>query len=143
MMKNLVFSFLFLFCGVFAFAQSPVGVWKTIDDETGKPKSHVEITEKNGKLYGKVVKILTPGKEKSVCDKCEGAKKNQPILGMEILSGVEKDGKNSWDDGKILDPNKGKTYDVSLELENANKLKVRGYMGVSLLGRTQYWERVK
>lgn len=142
-MKNLFLTLMFIFAGTYAFGQSAVGTWKTIDDETGKAKSYVEIYEKGGKLYGKVTKILTAGKENSVCDKCTDARKNKPILGMEILSAVEKDGKNSWDDGKILDPNKGKVYDVSLELENADKLKVRGYMGVSLLGRTQYWHRVK
>lgn len=142
-MKNLLLFFLFLFVGTYLFGQSAVGTWKTIDDETGKAKSYVEIYEKGGKLYGKVVKILTKGKENAVCDKCSDSRKNKPILGMEILTAVEPDGKNEWDDGEILDPNKGKTYDVSLELLNADKLKVRGYMGVSLLGRTQYWYRVK
>lgn len=142
-MRNLVLAFVFLFAGTYVFGQSAVGTWKTIDDETGKAKSYVEITEKGGKLYGKVVKILTPGKENAVCSKCDGDLKNKPIKGMQILSGVEKDGKKKWDDGKILDPNKGKTYDVSLELITADKLKVRGYIGFSMLGRTQYWYRVK
>ena len=142
-MKNYVLGILFLFVGTFLSAQSAVGTWKTIDDETGKAKSHVEIYEKDGKLYGKVVKILDPAKQNAVCDKCDGAKANKPILGLEILSGVEPDGKNEWDDGEILDPNKGKTYDVSLELVEADKLKVRGYLGISMLGRTQYWTRVK
>lgn len=142
-MKNYVFAFLMLFSGALMLAQSPIGVWKTIDDETGKAKSHVQIYEQNGALYGKVIKILTPGKQDAVCSSCSGSLKNKPITGMVILSKVKKDGKNKWDDGKILDPNKGKTYSVSLELENANKLKVRGYLGFSLLGRTQYWERVK
>ncbi|MDO5655826.1 MAG: DUF2147 domain-containing protein [Flavobacteriaceae bacterium] len=142
-MKNLILSLFCMLIGSAAFAQSPIGVWKTVDDETGQAKSHVEITEKNGKLYGKVIKILTPGKENAVCDKCSDQRKNKPILGMEILTGVKKDGKKKWDDGKILDPNKGKTYDVSIEVVEADKLKVRGYMGVSMLGRTQYWQRVK
>lgn len=141
-MRNLILSSLFLFIGVFTFAQSPVGIWKTIDDETGKAKSHVEIYEQKGKLYGKVIKILDPKKQNAVCSKCKKDKKNKPILGMVIVEGLEKDGKK-WDDGKILDPNKGKIYDVSMELESEDKLKVRGYVGFSLLGRTQYWYRVK
>lgn len=142
-MKNYVLALLFLSLGSFMLAQSPVGVWKTIDDETGKAKSHVQIYEQNGDLYGKVIKILTPGKENAVCTGCSGANKNKPINGLVILEKVKKVGKNKWDNGTILDPNKGKTYSVSIELKDANKLKLRGYMGFSLLGRTQYWERVK
>lgn len=142
-MKNVLFTMMFLLASAFMFGQSAVGTWKTIDDETGKAKSHINIYEKDGKLYGKVIKLLTPGRENATCTKCKGNKKNKPIVGMVVLSGVEKDGKNKWDDGEILDPKKGKTYDVSLELVNANKLKVRGYLGFSMLGRTQYWERVK
>jgi len=142
-MKNYLIAFIFLISGSMMLAQSPIGLWKTIDDETGKAKSHVQIYEQNGALYGKVVKILTVGKENAVCSECDGTKKNKPINGMIILEDVKKVGKKKWDNGEILDPNKGKTYSVSLELENADKLKVRGYMGFSLLGRTQYWHRVK
>ena len=142
-MKNYLIAFIFLISGSMMLAQSPIGLWKTIDDETGKAKSHVQIYEQNGALYGKVVKILTAGKENAVCSECDGTKKNKPINGMIILEDVKKVGKKKWDNGEILDPNKGKTYSVSLELENADKLKVRGYMGFSLLGRTQYWHRVK
>lgn len=141
-MKNVLLMGLFLFMGSMLFAQSPVGTWKTVDDETGKAKSHIEIYEQDGKLYGKVVKILTDNKN-AVCSECSDNRKNKPVLGMVVLEGVEKTKKNKWDDGKILDPNKGKIYDVSLELLNENKLKVRGYMGISMLGRTQYWYRVK
>lgn len=142
-MKKGVLTLMFaLVCGL-GYAQSVLGTWKTIDDETGKAKSYVEIYKKSdGKLYGKVVKILTAGKENAKCTKCSGSKKNQPILGMEILYGLEQDGE-VWDDGDILDPNKGKEYSCKIELENKDKLKVRGYLGFSLLGRTQYWYRVK
>lgn len=142
-MKNLLTTMMFLLVGTFMFGQTAVGTWKTIDDESGKAKSHIKIYEKGGKLYGKVVKLLTPGRENAVCTECKGDKKNKPIVGMVVLSGVEKDGKNKWDDGEILDPKKGKVYDVSLELISAEKLKVRGYLGFSMLGRTQYWYRVK
>lgn len=141
-MKNVILSLLFLFVGTFTMAQSPVGIWKTIDDETGQAKSHVQIYEQNGQLFGKVVKILDPAKQNAVCDGCSGKRKNQRILGMEILSGLKPSG-SKWDNGKIIDPNKGKEYSSSLEMDGADKLKVRGYMGISLLGRTQTWHRVR
>lgn len=128
--------------GTFVFGQSPVGTWKTIDDETGKAKSHVEIFEKDGKLYGKVVKILTPGKENAKCDKCGGALKGKPINGMVILNGLKKDG-NEWNGGKIIDPNTGKEYKASLKLNGKDKLDVRGYIGISLVGRTQTWQKLQ
>ena len=142
-MKNIITVFILFCSSSLLFAQSPIGIWKTIDDETGAEKSHVQIYEQNGNLYGKVIKILTPGKENAVCLNCSGSKKNKPINGMIILENVKKVNDKKWDNGEILDPNKGKTYKVSLELENPDKLKVRGYVGFSLLGRTQYWHRVK
>ncbi|MGI9525503.1 MAG: DUF2147 domain-containing protein [Weeksellaceae bacterium] len=141
-MKNLLFTGLFLFLGSFLMGQSAVGTWKTVDDETGEAKSYIQVYEKGGELYGKVIEILTDKKD-AVCSSCKGKNKNKKIVGMVVLEGVEKDGENKWDDGKILDPNNGKIYDVSLELVEKNKLKVRGYIGFSMLGRTQYWYRVK
>ncbi len=127
--------------GIAANAQSVTGKWKTIDDETGKAKSVVEIYEVNGKIFGKVIEILDKSKEDKVCDKCSGSKKNKPIKGLVILENLEKDGEE-WNGGKILDPTSGKTYKCYISLENNNKLKVRGYVGISLMGRTQYWQRV-
>lgn len=123
-----------------SFSQSVTGKWKTIDDVTGKEKSYVEIYENNGKIYAKIVELLTPGEENNVCDKCEGAKKDQPIKGMVVIEGLSKNGKE-WSDGTILDPKTGKVYKCYITLESKNKLKVRGYIGFSLLGRTQYWYR--
>lgn len=121
-----------------AFAQStPVGTWKTIDDETGKAKSYVKIYESKGKLYGKVTKLLLkPGAK---CTECSGKNKNKPIEGMLILWNLKKDG-DEYEDGTILDPSKGKTYDAKIWLDG-KKLKVRGYIG--FLYRTQTWIRVK
>ena len=124
------------------YAQSPIGTWKTIDDETKQAKSYVEIFEKDGKLYGKVTKILTKGKEDAKCTDCSGALKNKPILGMQILSGLKKDGKE-WNGGKIIDPNSGKEYKAKMSLNGNDKLDVRGFIGISLVGRTQTWQRVK
>ena len=141
MKKTFLFS-LILFLGTFVFGQSPIGTWKTIDDETGKEKSYVEIFEKDGKLYGKVSKILTKGKENSKCDKCSGELKGKPILGMVVLNGLKKDG-NEWTGGKIIDPNSGKEYKATVKLNGKDKLDVRGYVGISLVGRTQTWQKVK
>jgi len=124
---------------------SPVGRWTTIDDETKKPKSVISIYEENGKLFGKIEKLfLEPNEEQNpVCDKCEGAWKNKPILGMVILRDLQKDD-DEWSGGKILDPGNGKTYKCKIALEDGGKkLKVRGYIGMSLLGRTQHWVRAE
>jgi uncharacterized protein (DUF2147 family) len=130
-----------------ALAQAPnaVGRWTTIDDATKKPKSVVTIWEENGKLYGKIEKLFRePNEEQNpVCDKCEGALKNQPILGMTILRDLKKDG-SEWTGGNILDPGNGKTYNCIIAVEDGGKkLKVRGFIGVPLLGRTQYWVRAE
>lgn len=143
MKKQFLYSLFFVMAGLFSVqAQTVLGKWKTIDDESGKAKSVVEIYENNGKIYGKVVEIFDKTKEDKVCDKCEGSKKNKPIKGMVILEGLSKKG-SSWEGGTILDPNSGKVYKCIISLENKDKLKLRGYVGISLLGRTQYWERVK
>ncbi|MEL1254702.1 DUF2147 domain-containing protein [Flavobacterium sp. DGU38] len=123
-------------------AQGVVGKWKTIDDETGEVKSIVEVYEKSGKIYAKVVDILRADHKKDVCKKCEGAEKNKPILGMVIMNGLKKDG-DEYNGGTILDPTNGKKYKCYITLESADKLKLRGYVGISLVGRTQYWTRVK
>lgn len=143
MKKQFLYSLFFVMAGLFsAQAQTVLGKWKMIDDETGKAKSVVEIYENNGKIYGKVIEIFDKTKEDKVCEKCEGSKKNKPIKGMVILEGLSKK-ESSWEGGTILDPNSGKVYKCIISLENKDKLKLRGYVGISLLGRTQYWERVK
>ncbi|MFV0190099.1 MULTISPECIES: DUF2147 domain-containing protein [unclassified Empedobacter] len=141
MKKSILFGLFFMLTSLM-YAQSPIGTWKTIDDETKQAKSYVEIFEKDGKLYGKVTKILTKGKEDVKCTDCSGALKNKPILGMQILSGLKKDGKE-WNGGKIIDPNSGKEYKAKMSLNGNDKLDVRGFIGISLVGRTQTWQRVK
>ncbi|WP_313360299.1 DUF2147 domain-containing protein [Empedobacter sp.] len=141
MKKSILFGLFFMLTSLM-YAQSPIGTWKTIDDETKQAKSYVEIFEKDGKLYGKVTKILTKGKEDAKCTDCSGELKNKPILGMQILSGLKKDGKE-WNGGKIIDPNSGKEYKAKMSLNGNDKLDVRGFIGISLVGRTQTWQRVK
>ena len=121
-------------------AQSVEGVWKTID-ESGEALSHVEIYEKEGKLYGDIVKLLTSSDEE-LCTECPGDKKNKPFLGLQILWDLEDQG-DEYDDGKIMDPENGKVYSCKLWLEDENELIVRGYMGFSMLGRSQTWYRVR
>ena len=128
-----------------AFAQdpSPVGLWKNIDDVSGKPKALIRITEENGVVQGKIEKLFrAPGEEQNpLCDKCSDARKNQPIVGMVFMSGLKKDGKE-YSGGDILDPDNGKVYKSKLKLaDGGKKLEVRGYIGVPLLGRSQTWLR--
>ena len=118
-----------------------IGKWKTIDDVTGKPLSVIEIYEKSGKIYGKVHEIIDPINRKKLCINCAGEDKDKPILGMVVIKGLVKDGEE-YSSGKILDPKSGKLYKCYITLEGNDKLKVRGFIGISLFGRTQHWHRV-
>ncbi|MGE0100016.1 MAG: DUF2147 domain-containing protein [Hydrogenophaga sp.] len=129
-----------------AFAQmSPVGLWKTIDDDTKKEKSLVRITESNGVYSGKIEKFLDPdSKPDAVCDKCTDERKDKPILGMTILRNLKQsaDDKTVYDGGDIVDPNNGKVYRSRLKpIEDGKKLEMRGYIGPFY--RTQVWLRVE
>ncbi|MDL1914117.1 MAG: DUF2147 domain-containing protein [Bergeyella sp.] len=141
MKKNVMLTFLFvMFCG-FASAQI-VGKWKTVDDETGQAKSIVEIYKKSdGKYYGKITELLVKPKNKE-CVKCVDDRKNSPIVGMEIIRGLKKEG-DEYSQGTILNPKNGKIYRCTIKRESGNRLRVRGFIGVSLLGKTQIWEEVK
>lgn len=120
---------------------SPVGYWTTIDDETNQPKAIVHIEQRNGTLYGRIVKLINPKEKNPICEECLGNKKNQPVTGLEILWGLKPDD-DEWSGGYILDPESGKEYRCTMEvIEGGNRLKVRGYIGISLLGRTQEWRR--
>jgi len=125
-------------------AESPAGRWQTIDDETGKPKSIVEIQQAaDGTLTGKVVQILqSEHGPNPLCSECEDERKDQPITGMTILWDLKPDGEQVWSDGTILDPAKGKTYRSKARLlDGGDKLEVRGYIGIEALGRSQTWVR--
>lgn len=123
-------------------SQSIAGVWKTYDDGTGELNSEVEITIKNGKLYGKVIKLYNVDPSKDYrCTQCTDYRKDKPQIGMTFITGLTQSGKY-WTGSKLmLDPNTGKSYDAKLWLESENKLAVRGYLG--WFYRTQYWIRVK
>ena len=124
-------------------ADSPVGLWKNIDDETHKAKALIRITEKDGVISGRIEKILTD-KPDAVCDKCTDERKDQPVQGMTIVRGIRRnaDEPGLFDGGRILDPNNGKEYRSQMRLvEGGRKLEVRGYIGAPLFGRTQTWIR--
>ena len=142
-MKRLTGLFVTL-ASMAALAQTPVGVWKTIDDATGKEKSLVRITETAGVLSGKVEKGLDPAQpQDSRCDECSDSRKGQPIIGMTIIRNVKK-GESVWEGGDILDPNNGKIYRVRLTPSSDNKkLDVRGYIGTPMFGRSQTWVRME
>ena len=138
-----VVGLLYFVCFGSISAQDVFGTWKTIEDLSGEAKSIVEIYEEDGKVYGKVVQILDPtAPQNPLCVACTGDDKDKPIVGLKFIKGLKKDG-DEYNDGKILDPENGKLYKCYITLEEANKLKVRGYIGFSLLGRTQYWQRAK
>lgn len=128
----------------FAATNSPVGKWKTIDDKTHEVKSIVEITENGGVLEGKVLQVLkSEHGPHPVCAECDGERKNKPIEGMTIIWGLKQDG-DEWSGGQILDPAKGKIYKLTLKLEDGGKkLDVHGYIGFSLIGRSQEWVRAE
>ena len=125
----------------------PVGLWKTIDDETKKEKSLIRLTESGGVITGKLEKLLDPATQQdAVCAKCTDERKDKPLLGMTLVKGVKhhEADKGLWDGGEILDPNNGKVYKVRLApKDDGKKLDVRGYIGMPILGRTQTWIRVE
>ncbi len=142
-MKYLILLILSMFFALGVNAQSIEGNWKTIDDETGKVRSIVKLYIKDGKLYGDILEIYPDADEPKdpICEKCLDYRKDQKIIGMQIVSGLTKDGEEWKKDDGILDPKKGKLYDCKLWVESEDKLAVRGYIGFFF--RTQYWVRVK
>jgi len=122
---------------------TPAGLWTTFSDSTGKPEGLVQIEERDGEFVGTVVKIFSATEPNPVCDQCEGELKNRPVVGMTILRGLRGLG-GEYDGGTILDPDEGRTYRCSTRLlDGGRKLEVRGYVGISLIGRTQVWARAE
>jgi len=124
-------------------ADTPAGLWKTIDDKTGKERSVVRIVDNNGVYEGKVEQIFEQAGDdaKHLCRKCEGERKDKPIIGMTFLWGLKREG-DQYSGGEILDPKNGKIYRAKMKLiESGRKLEIRGYIGLSLFGRSQTWIR--
>lgn len=139
--KNIFFIMLFLTGSAFQ-AQTIFGKWKTINEETGKPNSIIEIYEEDGVVNGKVVRILKESDRDRLCFNCAGDLKDQPIEGLELMRGLEKSG-SEYAGGVITDPKTGKEYKVKVWVDehNPNRLKVRGY--IAFFYRTETWHRTK
>ncbi len=137
-MKNL-FLLLLMTLSITVSGQSIIGQWETYDDKTKEKKAIIEIYEKDNLYFAKIVRNLV-GDKNALCEKCKGTKKDNPIRGLVIIENIKKIDKK-FDGGTILDPESGETYSCYLELINKNKLKVRGFLGFSIFGRTQYWIR--
>jgi len=122
---------------------TPAGLWQTISDVDGKAKAHIRIREVQGEYLGVIEKILNPAKQGERCEDCPGERHNQLVLGLTIIDGVHRDG-DTFRGGHILDPDNGKLYSVKLTpIDEGRRLEVRGYLGFSLLGRTQTWIRLE
>lgn len=136
---GLVFAVSFIPSAIAA-SGSPVGQWTTIDDKTGAKRAVVMISESGGVISGVIQKVYPQPGDTGICEKCPGSFKGKKVAGLRFLWGLKSDGNNEWSGGSILDPKSGKVYKAKMTLEG-NKLHVRGYLGVSLLGRTQTWVR--
>jgi uncharacterized protein (DUF2147 family) len=144
MLRNLTILAASALCASAMAQMTPVGSWKTIDDKDGIAKSEVRIVETTGVIFGKVEKILDPeAKPGELCVECKDERKDQPILGMEILRGLKKtDGKDVWEGGTVLDPKNGKIYKATVTpIEGGHKLQMRGYIG--FFYKTQTWIRIQ
>lgn len=121
---------------------SPIGVWRTIDDKTHKPRALVQIYARDGLLFGRVTSIIDGQYANARCQDCSGDRKDQPVVGLEIIRDMRPDG-HRWDGGTILNPQTGDVYHCSMYLgPQGETLIVRGYIGFSLFGRSQTWQRV-
>ena len=142
MKKHIVISILLLCAGLNSQAQTVLGKWKTVNEETGLSTSIIEIYEAEGELHGKVVRILKEEDRDRICTKCEGEMKNKPIEGLVVMTGLEKSG-DEYSGGVVTDPKSGKVYrcKIWLDEDNPKRLNVRGY--ISFFYRTQQWVRAE
>ena len=141
-MKNVVTLLIVFVLSSSLSAQTIFGKWNSFAENTNEIESVIEVYEKDGKAYAKIIEITDPERQEATCFKCKGKRKDQRILGMDILTGLKKDD-DEWSGGKILDPKNGKEYKCYIKLLDDDTLKLRGYIGISLLGRTAIWKRAK
>jgi len=123
-------------------SQSIFGKWHSTNEETGEIDSVIEVYKKQEKAFAKIIDIKNSERKNAVCDLCKDKNKNKPILGLNILTGLEQDGEE-WSGGTILDPRNGKVYKCYIHLVHKNKLKIRGYLGLAVFGKTAYWQRAE
>ncbi len=127
--------------GAVAQTHSPVGTWRTFSDQTGQESGRVQIFARDGLLYGRVTGIVDPAKREATCQKCSDDRRDKPVMGLDIIRGLHQDGER-WDGGTILDPENGSVYRCILRLtDGGSRLVVRGFIGISLFGRSQTWVR--
>jgi len=139
-MKHL-FLLAIILLGITAKAQTIIGQWETFDDKTKEKKAVIEIYKTNNLYFAKIIENFI-GENNALCENCKGQKKDKPIIGLVIIENIKKNG-DEFNEGIILDPENGETYKCYLKLINNDKLKVRGFIGFSLFGRTQYWNKKK
>ena len=139
-MKKILITILSIFFITTGFSQTIFGAWNSFDEETNRLESVIEVYEKNDQVFAKIIKITNLENQGATCINCSGERKNTPILGMNILTGLKKDG-DEWSGGKILDPKNGKEYKCYIQLLDENTLKIRGYIGFSMFGRTAIWKK--
>ncbi len=143
MKRKMCFALICLCLTAPLFGQSVLGKWKTIDDRTGKPKALLNLYLEDGKLYGKVIKILEEGKQNAICVKCKGDLKDKPVMGMTIIDGFKQDKDGYYKGKRLFDPEQAMTFrgKIWIDPDNGNQLKVRGYL--AFLYRTQTWLRAE
>lgn len=143
-MNKTIFFITLLFSCQWAQAATLTGLWQTIDDKTGKPRSLVRITETGGEYNATIEKgLLATDSADAVCDKCTDERKGQKLIGMTIAKHLKLNG-NVYEGGEILDPDNGKIYKCKMTLnQNGSELEVRGFIGIALIGRSQIWKRVE
>lgn len=141
-MKTHSLAIIFLSFTSIGFSQTIFGFWNSFDEETNRVESVIEIYEKEALVFAKVNRITDAEKQGATCSMCNGERKNKVILGMDILTGLKRDG-NQWSGGKILDPKNGKEYTCYVKLLDQNTLKIRGYIGHAAFGRTVIWKRTE
>ena len=139
-MKKVLITILSIFFTTTGFSQTIFGAWNSFDEETNRLESVIEVYEKNDQVFAKIIKITNLENQGATCINCSGERKNTPISGMNILTGLKKDG-DEWSGGKILDPKNGKEYKCYIQLLDENTLKIRGYIGFSMFGRTAIWKK--
>ncbi|MGJ8745739.1 DUF2147 domain-containing protein [Polaribacter sp.] len=141
-MRENFLSLLFIMITFSVLSQTIFGTWYSRNEETNIIDSVIEVYEKKGKAFAKVIEILDKTIKEPICQNCKDIYKDKPILGLTILKDLEKNG-NEWSGGNILDPRNGKIYKCNISLSTPNKLKLRGYIGITFFGKTSYWERTK
>jgi len=142
--NNLVIAFFLMMAVPAVQAQSVFGKWKTIDDRTGKPKAIINIyKDEAGLMDGTIIAIVEKGKENFICKKCDGDRKDKPVLGMTIIEDAEHQGEGVYKGDTLFDPQQAMTFRCKIWLnpDNPDELKVRGYL--AFIYRTQIWKRVE